>query len=247
MRMDLISFRRPNALRYSTTMAVCGRNSLAYFQLLFAIDRIKTLAPQHPEWREQQPFKAVLENDMKALAAAGEHGLLELVMASHAGMTTVEFEQVIARLAGQRQAPTTGKPHTAMVYQPMLEVLDYLRANGFKTFIVSGGGIEHGPMDPRRSTVSRLSRSAAASRPSLTSVMANQCWCARPRSTSPMTRRASRSGSTSTYGRRPVMAFGNSMAICRCCSGPRAAQGRVLRDRPPHGRRARPGLRSLVA
>lgn len=114
----------------------------AYFQLLFAIDRIKTLAPQHPEWREQQPFKAVLENDMKALAAAGEHGLLELVMASHAGMTTVEFEQVVRDWLASARHPTTGKPYTAMVYQPMLEVLDYLRANGFKTFIVSGGGIE---------------------------------------------------------------------------------------------------------
>lgn len=114
----------------------------AYFQLLFAIDRIKALAPDHPEWRDQQPFKAVLENDMKTLAAAGEHGLLELVMASHAGMTTVEFEQVVRDWLASARHPTTGKPYTAMVYQPMLEVLDYLRANGFKTFIVSGGGIE---------------------------------------------------------------------------------------------------------
>ena len=114
----------------------------AYFQLLFAIDRIKTLAPQHPEWREQQPFKAVLENDMKALAASGEHGLLELVMASHAGMTTEEFEKIVRDWLASARHPTTGKPYTAMVYQPMLEVLDYLRANGFKTFIVSGGGIE---------------------------------------------------------------------------------------------------------
>lgn len=114
----------------------------AYFQLLFAIDRVKALAPDHPEWKDQQPFKAVLENDMKALAAAGEHGLLELVMASHAGMTTVEFEQVVRDWLASARHPTTGKPYTAMVYQPMLEVLDYLRANGFKTFIVSGGGIE---------------------------------------------------------------------------------------------------------
>lgn len=114
----------------------------AYFQLLFAIDRIRELAPDHPEWKDQQPFKAVLDNDMKALAAAGEHGLLELVMASHAGMTTVAFEKVVRDWLASARHPTTGKPYTAMVYQPMLEVLDYLRANGFKTFIVSGGGIE---------------------------------------------------------------------------------------------------------
>lgn len=114
----------------------------AYFQLLFAIDRIRELAPDYPEWKDQQPFKAVLDNDMKALAAAGEHGLLELVMASHAGMTTAEFEKVVRDWLASARHPTTGKPYTAMVYQPMLEVLDYLRANGFKTFIVSGGGIE---------------------------------------------------------------------------------------------------------
>lgn len=114
----------------------------AYFQLLFAIDRIRELAPDHPEWKDQQPFKAVLDNDMKSLAAAGEHGLLELVMASHAGMTTVAFEKVVRDWLASARHPTTGKPYTAMVYQPMLEVLDYLRANGFKTFIVSGGGIE---------------------------------------------------------------------------------------------------------
>jgi hypothetical protein len=114
----------------------------AYFQLLFAIDRVRELAPQHPEWKEMQPFKAVLENDMKALAAAGEHGLLELVMASHAGMTTEEFEQIVSDWLAEARHPKTGLPYTAMVYQPMLELLDYLRGNGFKTFIVSGGGIE---------------------------------------------------------------------------------------------------------
>ena len=114
----------------------------AYFQLLFAIDRVKALAPQHPEWQDRQPFKAVLDGDMKALAAAGEHGLLELVMATHAGMTTVEFEQVVTDWLATARHPKTGKAYTAMVYQPMLELLDYLRDNGFKTYIVSGGGIE---------------------------------------------------------------------------------------------------------
>jgi phosphoserine phosphatase len=114
----------------------------AYFQLLFAIDRVKALAPDHPEWKTQQPFKAVLDGDMKALAAAGEHGLIEIVAATHAGMTTAEFEAIAKDWIATAKHPTTGRPYTEMVYQPMLELLDYLRANGFKTFIVSGGGIE---------------------------------------------------------------------------------------------------------
>jgi phosphoglycolate phosphatase-like HAD superfamily hydrolase len=113
-----------------------------YFQLLFAIDRVKELAPQHPEWETTQPFKAVIENDMKALAESGEHGLLELVMATHAGMTTEEFEQIVKDWISTAKHPKTNKLYKEMVYQPMLELLDYLRANDFKTFIVSGGGIE---------------------------------------------------------------------------------------------------------
>ncbi|MCW8984592.1 MAG: haloacid dehalogenase-like hydrolase [Thermoanaerobaculales bacterium] len=113
-----------------------------YFQLFFAIDRVKALAPEHPEWAEQQPFKAVLENDLEALAAGGKRGLLEMVMATHAGMTTEEFEQTTTAWLDTTTHPTSGRPFTEMVYQPMLEVLDFLRANGFKTYIVSAGGIE---------------------------------------------------------------------------------------------------------
>jgi phosphoserine phosphatase len=114
----------------------------AYFQLFFAMDRVKILAPQHPEWKVQMPFKAVLEHDMAALAASGEKGLLQLVMASHAGMTTVEFEKIVKDWLATAKHPRFKRPYTDLVYQPMLELLDYLRANGFKTFIVSGGGIE---------------------------------------------------------------------------------------------------------
>ena len=114
----------------------------AYFQLFFAIDRVKALAPEHPEWKTKQPFKAVLENDMKALAASGEHGLIELVMATHAGMTTEEFEQIVKAWLATAKHPRFQRPFTDLVYQPMLELLAYLRANEFKTFIVSGGGIE---------------------------------------------------------------------------------------------------------
>lgn len=113
-----------------------------YFQLLFAIDRVKEQAPQHPEWATTQPFQAVLENDMEALAAAGERGIIQLVMATHAGMTTAEFEAIVKEWLQTARHPKTGRLYTEMVYQPMLEVLEYLRAHDFKTFIVSGGGIE---------------------------------------------------------------------------------------------------------
>jgi phosphoglycolate phosphatase-like HAD superfamily hydrolase len=113
-----------------------------YFQLLFALDRVKALAPQHPEWKDKEPFASLLKGDLKAALAGGEHSAFEIVMATHAGMTTEEFEQIVKDWVATAKHPTTGRPYTGMVYQPMLEVLDYLRANGFKTFIVSGGGIE---------------------------------------------------------------------------------------------------------
>jgi hypothetical protein len=114
----------------------------AYFQLFFAIDRVRALAPEHPEWKTQEPFASVLKGDLKAALAGGEKALLELIMATHAGNTTEEFAALVRDWIGAARHPTTGRPYTGMVYQPMLELLDYLRANGFKTFIVSGGGIE---------------------------------------------------------------------------------------------------------
>jgi phosphoserine phosphatase len=113
-----------------------------YFQLFFAIDRVKALADEHPEWKTEQPYKAVLENDMEELAKHGEHGLIKVVMASHAGTTTQEFESIVTEWLATAKHPTKNRPYTELVYQPMLELLDYLRANDFKTFIVSGGGIE---------------------------------------------------------------------------------------------------------
>jgi len=113
-----------------------------YFQLLFALDRIKALAPQHPEWKEQEPFASLLKGDVKAALAGGESALAEIVIATHVGLTTEEFEKTVTDWITTAKHPTTGKLFTEMVYQPMLELLDYLRANGFKTFIVSGGGIE---------------------------------------------------------------------------------------------------------
>jgi phosphoglycolate phosphatase-like HAD superfamily hydrolase len=113
-----------------------------YTQLAFALDRIKALAPKHPEWKTKQPFKAVLDNDMKALAAAGEKGLVELVMGSHAGMSTAEFEAIVSDWFRKARHPRFKRPYTELTYQPMVELLAYLRANGFKTYIVSGGGVE---------------------------------------------------------------------------------------------------------
>jgi phosphoserine phosphatase len=113
-----------------------------YFQLIFALDRIKKLGPQHPEWQEKQPFKAALEGDLETVFSGGEHSLLELVMASHAGNTTEEFSQTVKDWLATAKHPRFNRSYNECVYQAMLEVLAYLRANGFKTYIVSGGGIE---------------------------------------------------------------------------------------------------------
>jgi hypothetical protein len=113
-----------------------------YFQLFFALDRIKTLAPQHPEWTDKEPFASLLKGDVKAALAGGEASLVQIVMATHAGLTTEAFEKAVADWIATAKHPQTGRPFTSMVYQPMLELLTYLRAKGFKTFIVSGGGIE---------------------------------------------------------------------------------------------------------
>ncbi|WP_233558117.1 HAD family hydrolase [Alginatibacterium sediminis] len=113
-----------------------------YFQLFFALDRVKELAPQHPEWEGKEPFASLLKGDVKSALAGGEKSILEIVMATHAGMTTTEFEQNVKDWIATAKHPTTKRPYTEMVYQPMLELLTYLRANDFKTFIVSGGGIE---------------------------------------------------------------------------------------------------------
>ncbi|SDS41845.1 HAD family hydrolase [Bradyrhizobium canariense] len=113
-----------------------------YFQLAFAFDRVKATAPRHPEWKTTQPFKALLDNDMKGLAAAGEKGLLQIVAVTHAGMTTEEFARTVLDWTSTARHPRFHRPYTELVYQPMLELLTYLRANGFKTFVVSGGGVE---------------------------------------------------------------------------------------------------------
>jgi len=113
-----------------------------YFQFAFALDRVKALAPQHPEWKTTQPFKAVLDGDLEALAASGEKGLGELVMATHTGMTTDAFAKSVSDWVATSRHPRFKRPYTDLVYQPMLELLTHLRANGFKTYIVSGGTVD---------------------------------------------------------------------------------------------------------
>jgi len=113
-----------------------------YFQLFFALDRVKALAPQHPEWKTKEPFASLLKGDLKASLAGGERAMLEIIVATHAGMTTAEFEQIVKEWIATAKHPKFKRPYTECVYQPMVELLAYLRANGFKTFIVSGGGIE---------------------------------------------------------------------------------------------------------
>ena len=113
-----------------------------YFQLAFAIDRVKALAPQHPEWKTREPFASLLEGDTKAALAGGEHALLEIVSASHSGMTIEAFARIAQGWLANAKHPRLGRPYTDLVYQPMLELLGYLRSNGFATWIVSGGGVE---------------------------------------------------------------------------------------------------------
>jgi phosphoserine phosphatase len=113
-----------------------------YTQLAFALDRIKALAPVHPEWQDTQPFKAALAGDTETLAKSGEKAALELLLVTHAGMTTTDFLDIVMDWLGTARHPRFDRPYTELVYQPMLEVLSYLRGHGFKTFIVSGGGIE---------------------------------------------------------------------------------------------------------
>lgn len=113
-----------------------------YFQVLFALDRVKALAPQHPEWKDKEPFASLLKGDVKGALAGGEPAILQVMAATHTGMTTEEFEQIVRDWIATAKHSKTGRVYTEMVYQPMLELLAYLRANGFKTFIVSGGGSE---------------------------------------------------------------------------------------------------------
>jgi phosphoglycolate phosphatase-like HAD superfamily hydrolase len=150
-----------------------------YFQLLFALDRVKALAPQHPEWKTKEPFASLLKGDVKGALAGGEPAIAQIVMATHAGMTTEAFQQIVKDWVATAKHPKTGRLYTEMVYQPMLELLAYLRTNGFKTFIVSGGGVDFmRPWVERVSGVPPEQVVGAASRQSSTCARASPCSCA---------------------------------------------------------------------
>ncbi len=113
-----------------------------YVQLVFALDRVNALVSRHPEWKDKEPFASLLKGDVRAALAGGEPAIAQIVMATHAGMSTEEFDKIVRDWVATAKHPKTGRLYTEMVYQPMLELLAYLRANGFKTFVVSGGGVE---------------------------------------------------------------------------------------------------------
>lgn len=114
-----------------------------YFQIAFSLDRVKAMAADHPEWATEQPYQAIIEDDLEALKASGKEGLLKIMVAAHAGMTEAEFRQNVEDWAMTATHPKTGRLYNEMIYQPMLELLDYLRTNDFKTYIVSGGGVQY--------------------------------------------------------------------------------------------------------
>ena len=138
----------PNFVRKEERIAVFDNDGTlwseqpVYFQLFYAIDRVKATAPEHPEWKTEEPFASVLKGDMEGVLKSGEEGLTKLLAASHAGMTKAEFAEAVSDWFATARHPKTGRPYNEMIYQPMVEVLEYLRANGFKTYIVSGGGID---------------------------------------------------------------------------------------------------------
>ena len=146
-----------------------------YTQVVFMMDRVKQLAPRHPEWKTTPPFSDLLEGDINAVATSGEKGMMELAMATHAGMTTDEFEQIVTDWITTARHPRFKRLYTECVYQPQLELLAYLRDNGFKTFIVSGGGSSSCAPGPGGSTAStRRGSSARASSPSSRSKTASR-------------------------------------------------------------------------
>lgn len=182
-----------------------------YAQVFFAMARVKALAPQHPEWKEQEPFASLLKGDMQGAATSGEAGAAALLAATHTGMSTDEFAASVSDWLATAKHPATGKPFTAMIYQPMIELLGYLRANGFKTFIVSGSGIEFIrpwaeqafgiPPEQVIGSAGRLKLEMRGGIPALVKL---------PELILNNDKEGKPSGIHAHIGRRPLMAFGNS-------------------------------------
>jgi len=198
-----------------------------YVQLAFALDRVKALALQHPEWKTKEPFASLLKGDAKGALAGGEPAIFQIVMATHAGMTTDEFEKIVREWVTTAKHPKTGRLYTEMVYQPMVELLAYFRANGFKTFIVSGGGIEfmrpwtervYGiPPEQVVGSSGKLKFDMRDGKPALVKLPELNFF----------DDKAGKPVGIQTYiGRRPIAAFGNSdgdlQMLQWSCSGPSA-------------------------
>jgi hypothetical protein len=214
-----------------------------YFQLAFALDRVKALAPRHPEWKDKEPFASLLKG--KGALAGGEPAIFEIITVTHSGMTTVEFDQIVRDWIVTAKHPVTGKFYTEMVYQPMLELLAYLRGNGFKTFIVSGGGIDfmrpwsekvYGiPPEQVVGSSGKLNFEMRDGKPVLMKLPAANFID--DKAGKPV-------GIQMHIGRRPIAAFGNSDGDLQMLEWAKRRSRRSLRaDRAPHGCCARMGLR----
>ena len=200
-----------------------------YFQMLFAFDRVRALAPEHPEWKTKQPFQAVLEGDMKALAASGERALAEIVTATHTGMSTDEFAVTVHEWIATARHPTTKRPYTELVFAPMVELLGYLRASGFKTFIVSGGTADfmrpwtekvYGiPPEQVIGTLFKTEFELRGGQPVLRIVP--ELWHNNDKGGKPV-------GIHTFIGRRPIAAFGNSDGDLQMLQWTTAAPGARL-------------------
>jgi phosphoserine phosphatase len=200
-----------------------------YTQLVFALDRIRALAPQHPEWKTRQPFKAVLDGDLETVAAAGEKGLVQLIMASHAGMSTAEFEAIVTHWFDEARHPRFQRRYTELAYQPMLELLAFLRANGFKTYIVSGGGVEF--MRPMTETVYGVPPEQVVGSTIKTrfEIRDGQPVLVRLREIDFIDDKAGKPvGINKFIGRRPIAAFGNSAGDREMLEWTGAGSGRRL-------------------
>jgi len=182
-----------------------------YVQLAFVLDRVKAMAPQHPEWKEKDPFRSVLADDMAGVAAGGEKGVLDLVAATHAGMRSDEFTAIVTGWLATARHPRFDRPYTELVYRPMLELLAYLRANGFKTYIVSGGGVEF--MRPFAETLYGIppEQVIGSSIKTKYEVRGGKPAIVRLPEIGFVDDKAGKPVGIHTYiGRRPIMAFGNS-------------------------------------
>jgi phosphoserine phosphatase len=201
-----------------------------YTQALFAFDRVRTLAPQHPEWQTRQPFKGVLENDMKAVGASGMKGLMEIIMATHSGMTAPEFENEVASWLGTTQQPRFKRLYTDLVYQPQLELMAYLRDNGFKTFIVSGGGIAF--MRPFSEKTYGIPPEQVVGSSVVAEFQENEkgepVLVRRPKIDFINDKAGKPVGIYQHIGRRPILAFGNSDSDMQMIEYTKAGDGRRL-------------------